>query len=71
MDSIIKAKEIPEEELKISPFKSPAKPGARTGSPSKVMRDSSITKDEYRQRRREERQRILEEFERREKMAPT
>jgi len=48
MDSIIKAKETPPEEVKTSPFKSPSKPGARAASPTKVLRDSSITKEEYR-----------------------
>lgn len=48
MDSIIKAKEIPPEEVKTSPFKSPTKPNGRSISPTKVLRDSSITKDEYR-----------------------
>jgi len=49
MDSIVKVKDqIVEEE---SPFKSPIK---RYGSPSRP-RDSSITKEEYRRHRKEER----------------
>jgi len=62
MASIVKVKDQIEEEK--SPFKSPAK-----RSISKP-RDSSITKEEYRRNRKEERQRIYEEFERREKEAP-
>lgn len=65
MNSIVKAKDRIEEDK--SPFKSPSK---RLGSPSRP-RDSSITKEEYRRQRKEERQRILEEFDRREKMPPT
>jgi hypothetical protein len=49
MDSIVKVKNQIEEEK--SPFKSPLK---RQGSPSRP-RDSSITKDEYRRQRKEER----------------
>ena len=62
MASIVKVKDQIEEEK--SPFKSPAK-----RSPSKP-KDNSITKEEYRRNRKEERQRIFEEFERREKEAP-
>ena len=64
MDSIVKVKDQIEETK--SPFTSPKK---RQGSPSRP-RDSSITKDEYRRQRKEERARILEEFERREREPP-
>lgn len=60
MDSIIKVKDQIEEES--SPFKSPTK---RNASPLR-MRDSSITKDEYRRQRKDERVRLLEEIARRE-----
>ena len=63
MASIVKVKDHIVEEK--SPFKSPSK-----RSPSKP-RDSSITKEDYRRNRKDERQRIFEEFERREKEAPT
>ena len=53
MDSIVKVKDQIEEAK--SPFQSPQKRG---GSPSRP-RDSSITKDEYRRQRKEERARIL------------
>jgi len=64
MDSIVKVKDQIEETK--SPFHSPAKRG---GSPSRP-RDSSITKEEYRRQRKEERQRILEDIERREREPP-
>jgi len=60
MDSIIKVKDQIEEEK--SPFKSPQK---RNGSPSRP-RDSSITKEDYRRQRKEERLKLLEEIARRE-----
>ena len=41
----------------------------RNGSPSRP-RDSSITKEEYRRQRKEERARILEDIERREREPP-
>jgi|LauGreDrversion4_2_1035121.scaffolds.fasta_scaffold149517_2 hypothetical protein len=65
MDSIVKVKDRIEESK--SPFQSPQK---RQGSPSRP-RDSSITKDEYRRQRKEERARILEDIERREREPPT
>jgi len=64
MDSIIKVKDQIEEAK--SPFKSPTK---RSGSPSRP-RDSSMTKEEYRRQRKEERARILEDIERREREPP-
>ena len=64
MDSIVKVKDQIEEAK--SPFTSPQK---RQGSPSRP-RDNSITKEEYRRQRKEERARIMEEFERREREAP-
>jgi hypothetical protein len=64
MDSIVKVKDQIEETK--SPFQSPAKRG---GSPTRP-RDCSITKDEYRRQRKEERARILEDIERREREPP-
>lgn len=67
MDSIIKAKDFEVEEVK-SPFKSPRK----SMSPSKMLasQNSSMSKDEARRMRREERKMVLEEFERREREPP-
>ncbi len=66
MDSIMKAKNTIEEVK--SPFKSPRK----SMSPSKFggLTQDSISKEEARRNRREERKQILEEFERREREAP-
>lgn len=66
MDSIVKAKDQIEEVK--SPFKSPKK----SMSPSRLMtsNDGSMSKDEARRMRRQERQSILEEFERKEREAP-
>lgn len=66
MDSIVKAKDQIEEVK--SPFKSPKK----SMSPSRLMtsNDGSISKEEARRMRRQERQSILEEFERKEREAP-
>jgi len=64
MDSIVGTKLEVVEEFR-SPFSSPKK---KDRSP---LRDGSITKEEYRRQRKDERQRITDERERREKEAPT
>ena len=65
MDSIMKAKDQIEEVK--SPFKSPKK----SMSPSKLQsQDNSISKEEARRMRREERKQMLEDIERKEKEAP-
>lgn len=71
MESIVKAKD------KISdcksPFQSPKKAKRQSSmSPSKLLsQQSSLSKDEVRRMRREERKSILDEFERKEREAPT
>ena len=66
MDSIVRAKDQIEEVK--SPFKSPKK----SMSPGKMMQtQESVSKEEARRMRREERRLMLEEFERREKEAPS
>lgn len=69
MDSIVKSKNIIEEVK--SPFKSPTK--NRSMSPTKMLmsQNSSISKEDARRMRRDERKAILEEFERREREAPS
>ena len=69
MDSIRRAKD-PIEEVK-SPFKSPKKSPRKSMSPSKTLTmQDSMSKEEARRARREERKQILEEFERKEREAP-
>jgi len=67
MDSIVRAKDCIEEVK--SPFKSPRK----SMSPTKMQQNNqdSVSKEEARRMRREERKNILEEFERREREAPS
>ena len=67
MDSIVKAKDLNTEEVK-SPFKSPRK----SVSPSKMLAtaNSSISKEDARRIRREERKQYLEEIERKEREPP-
>ena len=67
MDSIVKAKDLNTEEVK-SPFKSPRK----SMSPNKMLAtaNSSISKEDARRMRREERKLMLEEIERKEREAP-
>lgn len=59
MESIVKNKEIFEQEEPKSPFSSPKK-----------RRLGSMTKEEYRQKRKEERKQEMEDFERKEREAP-
>lgn len=67
MDSIVKAKDLNTEEVK-SPFKSPRK----SVSPAKMLAtaNSSISKEDARRMRREERKLMLEEIERKEREPP-
>ena len=66
MDSIVRAKDQIEEVK--SPFKSPKK----SMSPGKMMQtQESVSKEEARRIRREERRLMLEEIERKEREAPS